>query len=84
MANYTKEQLTEMNDAELHAISAELNVNVEANKSREDLIYDILDAQAEATSSDDTASQTPKRRTRIVKKVGCRPCFLNKSLARKN
>lgn len=68
MANYTKEQLTEMNDAELHAISAELNVNVEANKSREDLIYDILDAQAEATSSDDTASQTQKRRTRIVKK----------------
>ena len=68
MANYTKEQLTGMNDAELHAISAELNVNVEANKSREDLIYDILDAQAEATSSDDTASQTPKRRTRIVKK----------------
>ena len=68
MANYTKEQLNEMNEAELHAISEELNLNVEANLSREDLIYDILDAQAEATNADDDASQSPKRRNRIIKK----------------
>lgn len=46
MANLTKEQLLEKNEAELHAIAEQINLTDINHKSTEELIYDILDAQA--------------------------------------
>ena len=67
MTNFTKEQLIEMNDADLLAIAEEMKISDVVNRSREEIIYDILDAQAVQHST--AAESTPaKRRTRIVKR----------------
>ncbi len=67
MTNFTKEQLIEMNDADLLAIAEEMKIADVVNRSREEIIYDILDAQAVQLST--AAEPTPgKRRTRIVKR----------------
>ena len=67
MTNFTKEQLIEMNDADLLAIAEEMKIADVVNRSREEIIYDILDAQAVQHST--AAEPTPgKRRTRIVKR----------------
>lgn len=67
MTNFTKEQLIEMNDADLLAIAEEMKIADVVNRSREEIIYDILDAQAVQHST--AAESTPaKRRTRIVKR----------------
>ena len=68
MTNYTKEQLSEKDNAELHDIAAQLNIATDADKSRESLIYDIIDAQAIAAGANEHAASAPKKRTRIVKK----------------
>ncbi len=63
---YTKEQLEQMDTAQLMAIASELGVKVSQDDSLESVIYDILDRAAEAAASGDAA---PKRkRTRIAKK----------------
>lgn len=67
MTNFTKEQLTDKNDAELLAIAEEMKIADVVNRSREEIIYDILDAQAVQLST--PAEPIPgKRRTRIVKR----------------
>lgn len=68
MANLTKEQLLEKDDVELHTIAEQLNVHDCENKSHDDLIYAILDAQAVLTAAAKETASTPRRRTRIVKK----------------
>ena len=50
MTNLTKEQLLEKDEAGLQDIAQQLNVKDIEGKSKEDLIYDILDAQAEQTA----------------------------------
>lgn len=65
MANLTKEQLLEMNDAELNDIALKLGKHIPENTPKETVIYTILDAQAEAQSAE---VATPKKRTRIIKK----------------
>ena len=65
MTNLTKEQLLEKDEAGLQDIAQQLNVKDIEDKSKENLIYDILDAQAEQTAGNETPV---KRRTRIVKR----------------
>mgnify|MGYP004540440153 CR=1 FL=1 len=65
MTNLTKEQLLEKDEAGLQDIAQQLNVKDIEGKSKENLIYDILDAQAEQTADNETPV---KRRTRIVKR----------------
>ena len=67
MTNYTKEQLNEKDTAELRAIAAQLNIDASDDKSREVLIYDIIDAQAIAAGAHESVA-APKKRTRIMKK----------------
>ncbi len=65
MANLTKEQLLDMNEAELIAVAEKLDKNLSPDMSKDDMVYAILDAQAEAGSAEAAA---PKKRTRIIKK----------------
>ena len=65
MTNLTKEQLLEKDEAGLQDIAQQLNVKDIEGKSKENLIYDILDAQAEQTAGNEAPV---KRRTRIVKR----------------
>ena len=67
MTNFTKEQLTDKNDAELLAIAEEMKIADVVNRSREERIYDILDAQAVQLSTP-AEPISGKRRTRIVKR----------------
>lgn len=67
MTNYTKEQLVEKEDAELRALANGLNLANADGKERNELIYDILDAQAMLMAA--SAQTTPSRkRTRVSKK----------------
>ena len=70
MTNFTKEQLTDKNDAELLAIAEEMKIADVVNRSREEIIYDILDAQAVQLSTP-AEPISGKRRTRIVKRNDC-------------
>lgn len=65
MANLTKEQLLDMNEAELIAVAEKLDKHLSPDMSKDDMVYTILDAQAEAGSAEAAA---PKKRTRIIKK----------------
>ena len=62
---YTKEQLEQMEIAQLMGIAQELGVKVGADDSQETVIYAILDKAAEQTASGDSSK---RKRTRIVKK----------------
>jgi len=67
MATYTKEQLLELDDGHLYALAGELNIKKPEEKAREALVYEILDAQAEQSATQD-AAPAPRRRTRIIKR----------------
>lgn len=67
MANLTKEQLLEKDYAELQTLAEQMNIPDYAEKSQDDLIYSILDAQADNSASSE-APVTPRKRTRIMKK----------------
>ena len=67
MANLTKEQLLEKSKAELQAIAEQFNLTDITKKSKEDLAYAILDAQAIIAAASNTPSVS-KGRPRIVKK----------------
>ena len=62
---YTKEQLEQMEIAQLLGIAQELEANVSATDSQETIIYAILDKAAEQSANGDSAK---RKRTRIVKK----------------
>lgn len=65
MANYTKEELLEKKIAELQSIAEQLGLKISKNKTKDDIIYQILDEQARQTAE----APAPKRqRTRILKK----------------
>ena len=63
---YTKEQLEQMEIAQLMGIAQELDIKVSQNETQENVIYAILDKAAEQSASGD--NQTKRKRTRIVKK----------------
>ena len=63
---YTKEQLEQMEIAQLMGIAQELGIKVSQDETLENVIYAILDKAAEQSASGD--SQAKRKRTRIVKK----------------
>ena len=62
---YTKEQLEQMDMAQLMAIAQELGVKVSQDDNQQNVIYGILDKAAEQSATTDTSK---RKRTRIVKK----------------
>ena len=79
MTNLTKEQLLEKDEAGLQDIAQQLNVKDIEGKSKENLIYDILDAQAEQTAGNETpvngvhASLKGTRPTTYSQRTSLRP-----------
>lgn len=67
MALYTKDLLSKKSIDELRAIASTMGTAKSDSQNKEELIYDILDAQAERSAEQD-APPTPRRRSRIVKK----------------
>lgn len=67
MALYTKDLLMNKDEEELRAIATEMDTPHKHSQVKEELIYDILDAQAVITAEQHTAPARPKR-TRILKK----------------
>lgn len=63
---YTKEQLLEKDVQELQSIIREMKISQVDNETKEELVYKILDAQAEVLSIE--SEPTPKRK-RIVSKA---------------
>lgn len=58
-----------MTDEELKAIAEQINIEYKDEQDRNDIIYKILDAQAENSAKENSSSaSTTKRRTRIVKR----------------
>ena len=86
MANLTKEPLHAKEYAELQAIAEQMNIANAAEKQKDDLIYSILDAQAEISAvSHEEATPTTRRRTRIMKKSEANHIFsTNLSPAKKD
>ncbi len=64
---YSKDELLSKNVAELETIAMQTGVNINPNDSQEDIIYSILDKQAEVEGNKNPLG-TKRRRTRIVKK----------------
>ena len=75
MSNYSKDELESKSESEVKAIATDLNITFSDTDSRENLIYQILDAQAEQTASgkkttkakagaDDATAAAPVRRKR--------------------
>ena len=63
---YTKEQLEQMEIAQLMGIAQELDIKVNQDETQENVIYAILDKAAEQSATGD--NQAKRKRTRIVKK----------------
>ncbi|MCD8290362.1 MAG: transcription termination factor Rho [Prevotella sp.] len=64
---YSKDELLSKNVAELETIAMQTGVNINPDDSQEDIIYSILDKQAEVEGNKNPLG-TKRRRTRIVKK----------------
>lgn len=67
MPLFTKEQLLNKDEVELRSIAESMDTPHKTSSDKNDLIYDILDAQAEISAEQQT-TQPAKKRTRIVKK----------------
>ncbi len=65
---YSKDELSAKNISELQDIANEVGVNLSNEATSEDLIYAILDRQAEVEGNKNPLGGTKRRRTRIVKK----------------
>ena len=64
---YSKDELLSKNVAELESIAEELGVKVKSGDNQEDIIYSILDKQADVEGNKNPLG-TKRRRVRIVKK----------------
>ena len=64
---YSKDELLSKNIAELEEIAEQTGVKTKSSDSQEDIIYSILDKQAEVEGNKNPLG-TKRRRTRIVKK----------------
>lgn len=63
MANLTKEQLTALTDDELKTIAKEMGLDITPESQREELVYNILDLQAEMSATEGAGT---KKRTRVT------------------
>lgn len=68
MSLFTKDQLLNKDIQELREVAESLGAKNSNSDAKEDLVYTILDAQAEMKGSEAQNLATPSRRTRIVKK----------------
>lgn len=68
MANLTKEQLLEKDYAELQALAEQMNILNYMDKSQDDLIYSILDAQADNSASSETPA-TPEKEHALLRRM---------------
>ena len=73
---YSKDELLSKNVAELENIAEELGVKVKSGDNQEDIIYSILDKQAEVEGNKNPLG-TKRRRVRIVKKDTARVYSVN-------
>lgn len=64
---YSKDELLSKNAAELEGIAEQLGAKIKSGDSQEDIVYSILDKQAEVEGSKNPLG-TKRRRVRIVKK----------------
>ena len=64
---YNKEELLSKSISELEDIAKELNVTIKSGASMEDIVYDIIEAQAIDYASKNPMG-TKRKRTRITKK----------------
>lgn len=62
---YTKEQLQQMDPAQLWLLAEQLGIHPTPNDPLDKVVYDILDREAEEATDDDSPR---RRRTRIVKR----------------
>ena len=65
---YSKDELSSKNDAELAGIAQELALDASQYNNREDMIYAVLDKQAEIGGKQNPMSPTKRKRTRISPK----------------
>ena len=65
---YSKDELSDKNTSELQDIATNLDIDVQDNTNNEELVYAILDRQAEVEGNKNHLGGTKRRRTRIVKK----------------
>lgn len=65
MENLTKQQLLDLQETELREVAKQLNIADAETKPIEELVYNILDAQAILSA----AEAMPKKRTRVTKKA---------------
>ena len=65
---YSKDELSDKNTSELQDIATNLGIDVQDNTNNEELVYAILDRQAEVEGNKNPLGGTKRRRTRIVKK----------------
>lgn len=77
MPLFTKEQLISKDENELRQIANSLKTPHKNSSVKEELVYDILDAQAEKTA--EQASSAPKRRARIPKKEADHVCSVSET-----
>lgn len=66
MANLTKDQLKEKDTSELKALAKSLKIKAISKKTNDELIYAILDAQAEGISATNRIEKRPKRTTKTT------------------
>lgn len=66
MANLTKDQLKEKDTSELKALAKSLKIKAISKKTNDELIYAILDAQAEGISATSRIEKRPKRTTKTT------------------
>jgi len=67
MQYYKKEQLMGMSESELRTVAESLDTPNKHSQVKEELVYDILDAQA-VMRAEQSVTAPPRKRTRIVKK----------------
>lgn len=66
---YSKDELSDKNTSELQDIATSLGLNVQDYTNNDELVYAILDRQAEVEGKKNPLGGTKRRRTRIVKKI---------------
>lgn len=69
MANLTKDQLKEKDTSELKALAKNLKIKAISKKTNDELIYAILDAQAEGVSTTSKIEKRPMRTTKAATQI---------------
>lgn len=64
---YSKDELSSKNDAELAGIAHDMELDASQYTSRDELIYSILDKQAEIEGRQNPLSPSRHKRARIAK-----------------